>query len=262
MRILKLNPFIRNIIASLGLIFFTSCAQIPVQAIFPSFNRHEVSLIISGLQEQEKLVHTFLSKGRISFKNGDSTFEANILIIGTRDPLKIKLEITHRWGRPILEFLIQETELNILSFAEKKFYSGHIGTPEATRFLPVRLDPDEIWAFMRGYPVLRKYERIKSLKESQLMFFNEADEMVQSIDFFLQSNLPHIVFLPGQEIKKSFSDYKNENGIYYARQITLNDKKEDTFLSLSHKQIVFNKTLPKDVYKLKIPHDFKVVSLP
>lgn len=94
------------------------------------------------------------------------------------------------------------------------------------------------------------------------MFFNEADEMVQSIDFFLQSNLPHIVFLPGQEIKKSFSDYKNENGIYYARQITLNDKKEDTFLSLSHKQIVFNKTLPKDVYKLKIPHDFKVVSLP
>jgi hypothetical protein len=182
-------------------------------------------------------------------------------MLGTRDPSRIKIEITHPWGRPLLHILIQETSLHILSFPEKRLYLGHLGTSAPLNLLPGRLDPDQVWSLVRGYPVLGIYEYANSSKLNQITLLNGKTEIIQVIDLYQESNLPHQISFPEQGIKVSFSDFENENGIYYAEKITLDDPEGEATLALDRNHMVFNKSIPEAVFALEIPPEFTVIPL-
>ncbi|MBW1673470.1 MAG: hypothetical protein JRJ45_07445, partial [Deltaproteobacteria bacterium] len=44
---------------------------------------------------------TFQGIGKLNLKKGEEEIEANLFAIGS-NPYKIRLEITHPWGRPLL----------------------------------------------------------------------------------------------------------------------------------------------------------------
>ena len=124
-------------------------------------------------------------------------------------------------------------------------------------FLPGRLDPDQIWPLIRAYPVIREYHRVVALKDNQVAVLDINNEKVQLIDFYPQTDLPCLMSFPRQDVKVSFSNFQNVNGIYYARKIGLNDPKTDSVVTLDLKQIVFNKGIPEKIFELAKPADFE-----
>ncbi len=248
-------------ISLLVLFLFQSCAPIPVKPPPSPYGHQEIARIISGFREQEARVDTFFSSGRLTVKAKNSESGSDILIVGSKKPFKLKIELTHAWGRPLLHIMIHDSELQILSFTEKKYYHGHLGTPGSLKFFPARLDPDQVWALLRAYPVLRKYSRAVSLKGNQITLLNGKAEPVQVVDLYSESTLPRLVSFPEQGIKVSFSDFESDRGLKYARKIRLDDSKTGTILVLKLKQMVFNKTLPESIFNLEKPKDFEMLPL-
>ncbi len=239
------------------IILFQCCAPVSIQPPSPPFDHQTVVHIVSTFKEQERAVQTFFSFGRLMIQRHGSEFETNILIVGIRDPFKVKIEVTHPWGRPLFHILIDETRVQILSFSEKRYYLEYLGEPAPSSFFPVRLSPEQLWAFVRGYPILHEHNRAVSLKGNQITLLNGKGDMVQVVDFYPESNLPLQTFLPGQGIKVSFSDFENDNNIQYARKIRLFDQEFETTLGLNLKQTVLNKAIQESIFELSPPNDFK-----
>jgi hypothetical protein len=248
-------------ISLLVLFLFQSCAPIPVKPPPSPYGYQEIARIISGFREQETRVDTFYSSGRLTVKAKNSESGSDILIVGSKKPFKLKIELTHAWGRPLLHITIHDSELQILSFTEKKYYHGQLGTPGSLKFFPARLDPDQAWALLRAYPGLRKYSRAVSLKGNQITLLNGKAEPIQVLDLYSEGTLPRLVSFPEQDIKVSFSDFESASGLKYARKIRLDDSKTETILVLKLKQMVFNKTLPESIFNLEKPKDFEMLPL-
>ncbi len=254
----KLNGCIKFLLAILVFLFLQNCAPISIKPPSVPFSHQNIADIISNFKDQERRAQNFISSGRLISKKDVSESESNILIVGTKDPFKIKIETTHPWGRPLLHFLIYETRIQILSFPEKKYYLGNFCT---TKIFPVRLTPNQVWALLRGYPTLKKHNRAFSFKGNQITLFDKKDDIVQVIDFYPQSKLPRQIFFPEQKIRIVFSNYKNENGICYASNIRLSDPEVGIELTLELKQMVFNKIVPTTIFDLKIPPNFRLFTL-
>ena len=254
----KLIVCIGFLLTNLAPFLLQSCASVSIRPSSAPFDYQNIAHIIPSFKEQETRVHSFFSSGQLISKRGISESESNILIVGTKAPFIIKIETTHQWGYPLFHFLVYETKLQILSFPDKKYYSGSF---RPTIYFPVRLESSQIWSLLRGYPVLQSYNRAHSFKGNQITFFDNEDDIVQIIDFFPNSKLPRRISFPQKRISIVFSNFKNENNIYYASNINLHDQKTGIELALELKQIAFNKTIPKKIFDLKIPPDFKLLSL-
>lgn len=252
---------IRTLIAIACLIFFPGCAGIPVQPPPPPFSPQKIAQILSEIREQENKADTFFSTGKLMIKGEAPESESDILIVGSHSPFRVKIEVTHPWGRPILHILANETNLHILSFPEKRYYVGSLGNSVPSRLFPNSLEPDQLWSLLRGFPILRKNDQAVSLKGNQIMLLNQDAEIVQIIDFFPQSNLPRLITFPERSTKIYFSNYQKENNICYAREIRLSDPESANDLSINLKQMVFNKPIPEAIYNLEKPADFKTLPL-
>lgn len=248
--------------ACLGIILLQGCATYPVRPPSPHFSPVEITSIVSELRKQEMRVHTFFSTGQLTVKSEGSGSEYNILVVGTREAQKIKIEITHSWGRPILHVLINEKGVHVLSFPEKRLYKGQPGTFVLPEFFTGKLDFAQLWGLVRGYPVLRKNIKSASSSGHQIAFKNEKGEEVQVMHFYDEKKLPRLISFPGEATEMLFSKFeKNIKGIYYARNIVLENSDNKSILALNFKQMVFNKPIPEAIYKLEKPSDFKLVPL-
>jgi len=237
--------------------FLPCCAPVSVQKSSRPFGPEKISDLVSMSRDQERQVHALFSLGRLTIKRRGSEAELNTLAAGVRDSGKIKIEITHPWGRPLLYLLLRERRFQILSFSEKRYYSGYLGSLEPSGVFPGTLEPDQIWTFIRGYPVIREHNRAVSLKENQITFLNTNGEYVQVIDFHPQSRTPCSVLFPEQDIRLTFSDFKNEDGIFYARKVGLSDPRTGSDLTFDLKQVVFNKAIPEEIFQLEKPEGFE-----
>jgi len=181
------------------------------------------------------------------------------LIIGARDPDRIKLEITHFWGRPLFYILITETTLQILSFPEKRYYLADVREPLPPTFLPVHLDTDQLWALGRGFPLLSRHHHAVSDRGNQISLLNGKGNIVQLINIYPENHLPFQVFFPGQGLRLSFSGFEDDNSIQYAKKTQLHDQEHEIMLELILKQTAFNKTFDKSIFELTPPPDFECI---
>jgi hypothetical protein len=187
--------------------------------------------------------------------------ESNILAVGTKNPFKIKIEITHPWGQPILHILMNKTRLEILSFPDKKLYLGTF-TPEAlSKFFPGDFNAHLIWAALRGYPNLTAHHRIVSLKANQISLFNRKEKEVEIIDLYPETLLPKRVSFPRRHVDLGFSKFQEDNGIYYAREVRVKSTKRKRNLVLKNKKMVFNKTIPEQIFIIEKPPAFGIFPL-
>ena len=243
------------------LIFFSNCASLYKPPIQKPLSDQIAATIISRIRQQEKRVSSFYTAGFLTMKNWYSESESNILIVGTRDPFRIKIEITHQWGQPILHVLIDQTRLEVLSFADKKLYLGAFTPMALSRFFPGQLDSGLIWAALRGFPNLMKHHSFVSLKTDQISLFNKKEKEIQIIDIYPESFLPRMASFPEQQIRLAYSDFQEDNGVYYAQVVKLDHKKGKRTLILKNRKMIFNKTIPEQIFILKKPPSFEIHQL-
>lgn len=252
----------RNVMALVCLIFLTACAGMPVQRPTPPFSAQQVFHILSKIKEQQNKADRLFSTGKLIIKGEeDPESESDILIVGSRSPFRVKIEVTHPWGRPILHILADETRLHVLSFTERRYYFGSLDNSYSSRLFGKSLTHDQLWSLVRAFPILKKSEQAVSHRGNQIKLLNENAESVQIIDLFPQSHLPRRISFPERNLKISFSDYQKENDICYAREIGLIEPGAAGNLFIKLKRTVFNKPIPEAIFSIKKPADFKTLPL-
>ncbi|MBN1276023.1 MAG: hypothetical protein JXA35_00925 [Deltaproteobacteria bacterium] len=245
---------------------FGSCAlfEIKTAPSVPPFSQSEIIQTLSILRQQNRWVQTFFCSGRLEFKDTDYEGDSDILLACSRNPFRLKIEITHSWGRPVMHILIHEKTFHILSFQDKKYSVGNLENPLDWRYFPMALNSDQIFGITRGYPLLQEHFEAVSRKGNQIKLLDSKGRILQVIDFLPESTLPlpYIVSFPHQNLQVSFLNYKNHDDIYYASNVRLNDTRNENTLVLDIKQMVFNKPVSEDFFVLEIPHDFAINQLP
>jgi len=258
----KFNFLINIFIAALPVsLLLQSCAPVSVRPPSRTIDKAEIVHMVSSLREQETRVNSFFSTGKIIFHENDSESEANILVVGSKNPLRVRIEITHPWGRPLFQCVVRDYEFFLLSFTEKKLYVGLQGSVPPGGFSPGRLEQEQLWGIIRGYPAPCEEGRVASLKGNQIIFMDHEEESLEVIDFYPQNNLPRLISFPEKGISVEFSEFGDLEGIRYAGNVRVIDSLSGTVLELRLRDRTFNEPIPEDLFNLKIPAGFQKVML-
>lgn len=252
------------LISILIIFIFGSCApfSLKTRPTPPPFSQNEIFNIFSKFREQKRWADTFFSSGRLEFKGSDIEGESDILIACSRDPFRLKIELTHSWGKPLLHILIHEKTFHILSFQDKQYSIGELGDYFKWSFFPVSLNQDQLWGIARGFPVLEDYKSAVSGKGNQITLLDNKGKNLQVIDLLPESDLPGKISFPQQKLQISFMEFQTKDDLYYASSIMAKDDTNDNVLILNLKQMVFNKSISEDFFVLEIPPDFKIIQIP
>ncbi len=242
------------------LVFFFSCARTPAPKP-KALNSHAVEEITKAMVLQEQTVQTIVSSGTVSSGDWDSGAEASALIVGTLTPFRIKVEITHPWGHPLLHILIKESSITILSFSEKKCYVGETGREEALTVLGIPMNPAIIWSFVRAYPVLLPCFHVTGTAQNQITLINDRQESIQIVDFYPGRFHPRSSFFTKANTELLFSDYEGTGSIVYAQKITVNTPREKTRLVFVFDRITVNTPVPEQIFEMEAPAQFQRIPL-
>jgi hypothetical protein len=243
------------IIALLG-VLIGGCAAFRVTPAGPPLTDPEVEQAVSMLQRQETEVTSFYKRGVVLARSWAGEEEANIVIAGSKVPFRIKIEVTHSWGQPILHILIDRGRLQALSFSESTLYVGDF-TPEAlSRFLPGPLTRELIWSALRGYPTVSPHRKSSSPQANRIELIGSGGEKVQVIDLGQDDMHPQRVSFPAQQVSLIFSDVVEQNGIFHAREVEVDHKKARGRLVIRNEKTVFNRTMPDEVFTIDKPPGF------
>jgi hypothetical protein len=253
LRIFYFLPFFLFLLCGCATLFKTSSS--------PPLSEQEIETALSGIQEQEKKVFSCYSNGHLTVKNWIWNSDFSLLIVGTKEPYRIKIEVTHPWGQPIVHVLIDKTTLKVLSFQEERLYISAF-TPEIlSEFFPGNFDIGLIWVVLRGYPNLLEYQKAISLGSDQIRLLNEKKDVVEIIDIHPDNHLPRQVSYPQQGIHMVFSEVLEKQGITYARKIKVKNTKEKGSLVIENNEIGFNREFPEEIFVMEKPPLFETFYL-
>jgi hypothetical protein len=240
---------------------FFSCAAIEKRPVEKPLSDQEVAAVIATMRKQQGLVTSLAASGKLSIRNWYWGAETDVLLVGTRSPFRVKIEIAHSWGQPILHILIHEGRLKVLSFRDKKLFVSPFTSRALSRFFPGDLDPLLIWTVLRGYPALRAYDRVLSEKAHQIRLLNREERDIEVIDLSPSSYLPRRVSFPNRQIVLEFSEFQGQGGISYAAKVDINPLEGGRKLTLRTNRMVPNKSIPDDVFTLHLPPTFQIQRL-
>jgi len=218
--------------------------------------------IISFLAGQENKVFQFYANGKITIKGWVLGQSASIFIAGKKNPLRIKIEITHSWGKPVLYFLIKNDQLEVLDFNDKKIYSGKFSSESLSRFFPGKgYNKEIIWGILRGYPAFNSLDQWGLITPNRIKLINKNASVMSEVELSPDMKNPKKIshLIKGMNIV--FTDFSKTNNTHYAKKVTLEDVSSGKDLILIKNRVVFNKKIPEEVFIMELPKNFERLSL-
>ena len=214
---------------------------------------------MSLLKAQEEAANAFYTTGQLVVKDWYWDQEANTLMAGTRTPLRLRMEITHAWGQPILHLLVVGRTFKALSYGERKLYIGDLTPGALSKFFPADLDADLIWEVLRGFPRLRPDGRIESRKGDQVSLLDRNGAEMEILELDAENGLPRRISFPEQKVAVSYADFQQESGILYAKEVRVTQLEGTRNLTLKNGKMIFNKPIPDEIFRMEIPPGFETV---
>jgi hypothetical protein len=212
------------------------------------------------MRDQGQKVSTFSASGTILVDGWIWDSSAEILIAGTKEPFRVKMEITHSWGKPVIHILIRDDQLEILEFSEKRLYTGEFSSKSLSRFLPGEYyDPDTIWAILRGFPNVLPYQKIQTPRSSRIDLLDREGNIIEVINYYPENSSLKTVSFPGNAQDMLFSGFMESNGIHYAAEVKLDNIKRRKHLVLRKKRVAFNREIPDQFFIMEKPPAFETV---
>jgi hypothetical protein len=236
-------------------LFLSHCATLP--PTHRPLRDEEIATVISSLRRQQEKVTSFYALGSVSVKKGLWESEADILVIGEKKPLALKIEITHPWGQPILHILINKGRIEAFSYPEKKLYVGVFSPQAVSRFIPGKLDPTLVWALMRGYPPVRDHARAVATAYGQILLLDRQGKEVERIGLQRENLDPFTVTFPENGIRLELTEIQEQKSIRFARRFTLESMEDKRDMIVLTKKVVFNRPIPNGVFSIKKPPPYE-----
>ena len=242
------------------LIFLFGCAPLVPYPPTPPFSQEEAARIIASLKIQGNEVTSFQGIGKVRFKDGEHESEANLLAVGSR-PLKVRLEISHPWGRPLFFVVADNNCTQAVSFVEKKVFRGEWGRLSVPPFSLLTLDMDSLWTVLSGSVPILPHARAASLKQHEIRLFDAEKDVREIIAFSPDSRLPRSVYFPDRGITVVLSDYESSDWGLRPSGITIMSEVHNQSAEIRYKQLRINRPVPEEIFRLVPPPGFEIVDL-
>ena len=249
----------RHFLLFLVLVGIQGCALLYKLPPQPPLSPEDVTRALSLIREQDDKVRSFFTNGRLQVKEGIWEQEALALVAATRNPERIKIEITHPWGQPIVHLLIDGRAFSVLSFDKRKIYTGEVTPESLSKVFSGRFDHEVIWGVLRGYPTLKPFRDAVSQAGNQISLFDPNGKEIQKMDLEPEHFQPVSVIYPDMEMKLEFSEFQENQGIIYGRRTKVIHSKGS--LTLTHEKAVFNNPIPDPIFVLESPPGFTTEKL-
>lgn len=219
----------------------------------PALSPPEISTTLAQLKDQRDRVTSFYSMGTVMLKRWVVESEqANILVVGTKDPFRLKVEVTHPWGGPILHVLLEGDRLRAFSFQESTLYTGPATQEALGVFLPSPPDLPSIWSVLRGYPPLPERGSIAAGPGPRIVWTGEGGDPLETLELLPESLAPARVLFHGSGLEVSFEDMQEKEGVLYAGEVRLKPGNGGQVV-IHNQRMVFNTDIPEKVFRLRIP---------
>jgi hypothetical protein len=253
---------LKTCLIAIAVLFVAGCAGIERRLFERPFDPEVVADLKSDLLDQSEKVQSLFSSGRLQVRGWrGQELEATIFSAWVRSPVKIKIEVTHPWGQPILHLLVDGENFRLLAFGERKLYTGPFTARSLSTLLPAELDQSLLQDLLRAYPGLDPDQRAHSEEPNRISFYGPEGDGVRIIKFDRETLRPMEVMLPRQNIRLVFSDFESVDGIRFARETALVHPLGGRRLIHRVETIVFNRTIPDQVFSLQAPPGFDTVFL-
>lgn len=218
--------------------------------------------MLHRLTTQSERVTTFYSMGTVSLRQWVvESEEADILVVGSRDPLRIKVEITHPWGAPVLHILVDRNRFEAFSYPDKTLYTGPATPGILNRFLPTPPDLAHMWALLRGYPSLPEIESVRSEEGPRVVCDRGCPGAFWSLKLHADTLEPERLSFPESRLQVAFEDIRTADGIRFAGEVRYLPQDRSGQVVIRNRRMVFNQEIPDAIYTLKTPGSYQVVEL-
>jgi len=259
-----LNPSRRNgfflYLTLFILTFLFGCAPLVPYPPSVPFSRKETAQLIDRLKTQEEEIASFQGLGKLRFKDGEQESETNLLAVGSR-PLRVRVEISHAWGRPLFFVVADNKHAQAVSFVEKKVFRGEWDRLPEGPFHVLTLDLDSLWIALSGSVPILPHARAASLKEHEIRLFDAEEDVREIISFSPDSRLPRSVYFPDKGITIIFSDYERCDLGPKPSRIMIMSEMHNQSAEIRYKHLRINRAVPEEVFRLAPPPGFEIVDL-
>ena len=276
MNFTKIHLGTQTLLTALAFLAFQSCSPLTVRPPAPALDEESVTSLVSAFSAESEKAKTLFFSGTLTLKDQDAENSVQILMIADATPQasaddragtgacpyrRMKIEITHPWGKTLIHILIEGQRLDILDFTEKRFYRGRLKSNRLSERIPVPLNPCLLWSLARAFPALLKHQEAASFAGNQITLLDPEGEKVQVFELYSSEPLPHRVSFCKENAVMLFSDFEDDDGILYARKIDFHGPDHAVGLAIEIDQMRFNSPLPNAVFRMEVPPDFKTVHL-
>ncbi len=244
----------------LALVLLSGCAAI--RPATPPLTPPEVQSILDSLETQRQAVSSFYSMGTVVLKKWlVESEEARILVVGMRNPLRIKVEITHSWGPPVLHVLVDRDRLEAFSFQDAILYTGPADAKTLGRFLPSPPDVNSIWALLRGYPALPGMDLARAGPGGRIVCCGACAESPWTLQVRPRTLEPERLVFPESNLEVIFSDIQEHGEIRHAGEVEVRPGKGGGRVIIRNEQMVFNREIPEQIFKVNKPPSYSWIEL-
>lgn len=221
----------------------------------PPLAPEETSRILSAFSAEAKQVRKFYGTGKMAIKSKTRSIGGSILAAAERAPLRLKLEMTHSWGRPISHVLVQDNRISMVVFPEKRCYRGPLSAYDGSGLIPSALKQEQIWSFLRGFPLLSRYHHARSTRGDRITLFDRAGTAIQILEFDPERMVPEALRFPESNLEILFSDFQTRDGIRYAEAVRVSTPESSLRFELD--RMVFNRAIPEAIFQLDVPPGYE-----
>ena len=270
MNLAKIHSGIKTVLTVTAFVVFQCCSPITLNPPSPALEGTKIASLVSEFEAQAWAAKTLFYSGTLTLSHPDAETAVQILMIadaghragtGACPYGRIKIEITHPWGKPLLHILIRGRKLDILDFTEKRIYRGTLDSRQVLERIPIPLDPCVLWSLARAFPALVEHRQARSFAANQITLLDRNGDKIQVLELYSGEPLPQKVWFFEPHATLLFSNFENDDGILYARQVNFHGPAYQAGLEIAIDQMTFNKSLPEAVFKMAAPHDFTIIPL-
>lgn len=276
MNFTKIHLGTKTILTALAFLAFQCCSPLTVKPPAPALDEESVTSLVSDFSAESEKAKTLFFSGTLTLKDRDAENSVQILMIADATPRagvddkagtgacpygRMKIEITHPWGKTLIHILIEGQRLDILDFTEKRCYRGRLKSNRLSERIPVPLNRCLLWSLARAFPALLKHHEAASFAGNQITLLGPEGEEVQVFELYSSEPLPYRVSFCKENAVMVFSDFEDDDGILYARKVDFYGPGHKVGLAIEIDQMRFNTPLPEAVFRMEAPRDFKTVHL-
>ena len=230
------------------LVMVFSCAPIKTRQGAVCIPEKKIRELRAQLDFQSGGVKSFITTGRMVISNTTQRIPATFLCVATREPFRLKAEVIHTWGFPLVNILVNGEHVTIDDLYHKRRYQGQLGILGALAHGLPPLDKNLLWSIMRAYPEVMDRERLSWSHTQQTFIVTNGGNTEQLIPVDSEAAFPSTVIYPHLGLKLRFSGLKSNHGFIYASHVDVSYPEKESEMQITIKEIIFNKEIEPGLF--------------